>query len=210
MFLDFNDGSIPYTTSSSQRIIVPHTFSTFGLDTISAHAETGYLDDNNVYHAVTLDEDFEIEIEADCGILLTYDDPGENECPTNDDIKIERRFWYNNDIFGQGFGARTSHLRKNNNDNWKRRDADVIEAHYEGFVRHLDCELDDVISETEHKTNAKTARVSKNIDSKCNTEANTLGHLNCKSVIDGEITYRHLSEHTNGDVTINREFDACH
>jgi hypothetical protein len=162
--IDLGDGSTHHMANSSERISITHVFPSFDEYTINAHAETGYLNANNVHVDVMLDEDFMVDITPTCGILRQYNDEDEVECTTNDDIKIEYRFWYVNDIFGQGFGARTTHLRKNNNDNWHRKDADVIEAHYEGKYRSLlGCGVDDNISETEHKTNARTARVSKNI-----------------------------------------------
>lgn len=208
--IDFGDGSSPYTNNTSQRIRIPHTFPAFGTYTISVHAETAYEDNNNVQHDVILDQDFDVQIEEECGILEQYNDEAEEIAQNNDEIKIERRFWYNNDIFGQGFGARTTHFRKNNNDNWKRRDADKIEAHYEGSVRSIfGCGVDVVINETEFKTHARTARVSHNIDAKCNPEPFTMGHINCKSVIDGELFYRHITVESDGGVTFIKEFDAC-
>jgi hypothetical protein len=158
------------------------------------------------------DDEFDADLTSICGILEDYKDgPEDVICTTNSNIKIERRFWYNNDIFGQGFGARTTHFKKNNNGNWHRKDADVIAAHYEGVYReNSSCDVEaDPISETEHKTSARTARVSKNIGGRCSLTEVTPQYFNCKSVFDGEINYLHLIEEGNDEINVLLEFEAC-
>jgi hypothetical protein len=110
--INFNDGSNP-STGFSRRLQVDHIFPGFDEYSINVHAEFDYIDDNFVFHHVELDEEFDVLIENSCGILTSYNDEGEDICSTFDLLKLERRFWYNNDIFGQGFGARTTQFRKN-------------------------------------------------------------------------------------------------
>jgi hypothetical protein len=207
--IDFGDGSLPELRSGNNNII-EHTYPDADNYTITIQCEYNFSL-NGIWYVKELDEEFDVDVSHVCGILEVYGDLEEVVCTTNSDIKIERRFWYNNDFFGQGFGARTTHFKKNNNGNWRRREADVIEAHYEGVYReHSSCEVEaGPINETEHKTNARTSRVSKNIGRRCNTNSDHPQYDNCKSVFDGEITYFHFIEEGSDEINELIEFDAC-